>query len=361
MSSSWITRRYRPGDETKILELLGLCFGQSVASLEGWSWILKRNPLGFHGTEGDIWVAETSAGLLIGHYERIRVPMWHAGKSIVGSQVSSLCTHPDYRRQGVYDSLARSALEDAKKNEIGVSFSFPSELSYRGVVKHGWMDLGKMRDLAWVLDPEDFARRMRRTPVTKLFASVLLSAAAPELNGMRTGGGTGDVEIADGFMEDAGSVWDSLKHGYDVGIERTKAYLEWRYHRHWGDYQILSAMRGGQTAGYAVFRAAAPGSGRGRICELISKNDDVHVYQRLLKEVRRRSRAQGMIVLAASAACSPGHHAVLRHTRARILASIMKSVRYDRGHMVALFLQGGQRVQPGRVRWYHSIGDRDFG
>jgi hypothetical protein len=39
-----------------------------------------------------------------------------------------------------------------------------------------------------------------------------------------------------------------------LGIERTQAYLEWRYHRRWGDYAILSAVRGTQTLGFAVFR-----------------------------------------------------------------------------------------------------------
>jgi GNAT superfamily N-acetyltransferase len=362
MSSPWTPRRYEPGDETKIDELLRLCHGHHHPGLEYWSWVFKKNPLGFHGTEGDIWVAETSTGNLIGYYGRIRVPMWFKGKSIVGSQVAMLATHPDYRRQGVFETLSVSALEDAKKNGIGVAFGFPNAFSYPGSVKHGWVDFGIVKDLVWVLDSKDFLKRIQRNSVTKLFASVLLSFAAPRLNSTSSSGHNPDFEVIPGFMEDAGVVWDSLKHEYDLGIERTKAYLEWRYHRTWGDYQILSAVRGSQTLGYVVFRIASTlGAERGYICELMSTHDNVQVYQTLLREIWRRSRAQGIISLSASSSCSRGLHAVLRGTRSRILTLTMKRLRQNYGHSVALFLQEGQRVQPGRLRWYHSIGDRDFG
>jgi GNAT superfamily N-acetyltransferase len=339
-----------------------LCHGHGYPGLGHWSWIFKRNPLGFHGTEGDIWVAETSAGKLIGFYGRIRVPMWFNGKSIVGSQVAMLSTHPDYRRQGVYDRLSWSALEDAKKNGIGVSFGFPNEFSYQGSVKHHWVDSGRVKDLVWVLSAKDFLRRMQRNSVTKLFVSMLHSFVAPRLDSTRRSGHTPGLEVIPGFTEDVETVWDSLKHQYDLGIERTEAYLEWRYHRTWGDYQILSAVRGAQTLGYVVFKTASQnGAGPGYICELISTDDNVDVYQGLLKEVWRRSKEQSMISLSASSSCSRGHHTVLGGTRSRTLALLMKSLRRENGfHLVAQFLQEGQRVQPGRLRWYHSIGDRDF-
>jgi ribosomal protein S18 acetylase RimI-like enzyme len=69
------------------------------------------------------------------------------GAPIVGSQVAMLATHPDYRRQGVFERLAAAALEDAKKNGIGVTFGFPNEFSYPGSVKHGWVDYGRVKDL----------------------------------------------------------------------------------------------------------------------------------------------------------------------------------------------------------------------
>lgn len=361
MSSSWVPRRYQPGDEPNIDELLRLCHGRDYPGLEYWSWIFKRNPLGFHGTEGDVWVAETRSGKLIGYYGRIRVPIWFHGTAIVGSQVAMLSTHPGYRRQGVFERIAVASREDAKRNGIGMSFGFPNELSYPGSVKHRWLDFGRVRDLVWVLNVQEFVRRMRRNPVMKPVVSMLLSTVTPRLDGRGRGGGSHDLKIVPGLMEDAGTVWGSVKHRYDLGIERTRAYLTWRYHRTWGEYQILSAVRGAQTVGYAVVRTPSQEPGQGHLCELLSTNDEVEVYQALLKEVQRMSAEQGVITLTASASCSPGYRTALRGARVQTLASIMHSLCHENGHLVAQFLQGGERVRPGRLRWYHSIGDRDFG
>jgi hypothetical protein len=288
--------------------------------------------------------------------------MWFNGMSIVGSQVAMLSTHPDYRRQGVFERIASASREDTKRNGIGMSFGFPNDLSYSGSVKHRWLDLGRVRDLVWVLNAKEFVRPMRRNPVMKRFVSMLLSIVAPRLDGRGRDGHGHDLKVIPGFTEDVGTVWDSLKHRYDVGIERTGAYLKWRYHRTWGDYQILSAVRGAQTLGYAVFRNPSQnGAGRGHICELISTDDELGVYQALVKEVQRRSAEQGVITLTASSSCSRGHRTALRSAHVQTLASIMKSLCCDHGHLVAQFLQDGQRVQRGRLRWYHSIGDRDFG
>ena len=95
---------------------------------------------------------------------------------------------PAYRGQGVYERLAWSALQDAKQNGIGVSFGFPNELSYPGSLKHGWMDLGRVKDLVWVVNAKDFLRRMQRNRVTKVFVSVLLPFAAPRLDGTEGSG-----------------------------------------------------------------------------------------------------------------------------------------------------------------------------
>lgn len=362
MLAPWIPRRYEPGDDAHIDELLKLCHGRRHPGLEYWSWVFKGSPLGFHGPEGDIWVAEAQTGTLIGYHGRVRVPMWFRGQSIVGSYVCMLATHPDYRRQGVFRRLSRSALQDAAKNGIGVTFGFPNAQSFPGSLKNGSVDFGRVRDLICMLNPPDFLGRVRGGAVARGLVSILLSFAGPRWEVMDDGGDPA-YDMIPGFPEDVGTVWDSLKHRHDLGIERTKMYLAWRYHRIWGDYRILSAVRGTQTLGYVVFRTAMEhGEQRGRICELISAGDDMRVYRGLLKAAVTRCQTEGAVVLSASAACSQGCRTALRAAGFRYPASILKTLRGGRyGHLVGLFLQGGQRVQPGPLSWYHSIGDRDAG
>ena len=54
-SVSWKARRYEPDDDLRIDALLRTSLS-GYGGLEKWTWIHKSNPLGFHGSEGDIWV-----------------------------------------------------------------------------------------------------------------------------------------------------------------------------------------------------------------------------------------------------------------------------------------------------------------
>jgi GNAT superfamily N-acetyltransferase len=361
MSSSWVPRRYEPSDDSKIDALLKICFPDYPGS-GYWSWILKRNPLGFHGIEGDIWVAEARTGNLVGHSCRIRVPMWFYGKPVVGNQIGLLATHPDYRRQGVSESLAWSARDDAQKTGIAITFGFPNRYSFPLSVKRGLVDFGRVNDLHYVVKRADFVNLRHRNPMTRFVISTLLYFAVLGLGGAINGGNL-EFELIPGFMEDVGMVWDSLKHAYDLGIARTREYLQWRYDRIWGDYQILSAVRRAETLGYVVLRTASKKDGKTMsICELLSKDDNMQVYQGLLEEVLRRSREEGITYLSASSSCSRGYHTALRRSRFRNLTPIMNVFRTSGdSHLVARFHEEGQRVQPADLKWYHSIGDRDFG
>jgi len=360
MSSPWVPRRYKPGDDSKIDALLKTCFPE-YRGLEYWSWILKSNPLGFHGPEGDIWVAEAPTGNLVGHICRIRVPMWFHGKSVVGSQIGLLATHPDYRRQGVTERLAVLARKDGDTNRIAVTFGFPNRYSYPLSIKRGLLDFGEVHDLEYVLNRVSFVKLRHRNPLKKSVASLLLSLASVGLVRPTHADKPFEVEMTPGFLDDVGTVWESLKHAYDLSIERTRAYLAWRYNRIWGDYAILSAVRRGETLGYIVFRIARQTEAKiAFICELVSIDDDLHVYRRLLEEVLRRSRDEGITYLAASSSCSRASHSALRKSGFRNFDSVMNVFRGYNAHLVARF-EKGHDVQAARLKWYHSIGDRDFG
>ncbi len=360
MNSAWVPRRYEPGDDSKIDALLRICL-PVYSGLEYWSWILKQNPLGFHGAEGDIWVAETPGGNLVGHFCRIRVPMWFCGKSVVGSQVGLLASHPNNRREGISERLGLLALEDAKKNGIALTFGFPNRYSYPLAIKRGWADFGRVNDLLCVLKRAEFVKFRHRTPMMRLLISTIIYLTGIRLDGRTTRGHNFEFEIIPGLADDVGMVWNSLKHAYDLGIERTREYLAWRYDRIWGDYLILSAMRRAETLGYVVFRTVKHDDvDTISICELMSKNDNMQVYLGLLEEVLRRGREERIIYLSASSSCSRECLTALRRRRFRNIPAIADLLPNSAdSHLVASF-EEGKRIQPAQLKWYHSIGDRDF-
>jgi hypothetical protein len=122
----------------------------------------------------------------------------------------------------------------------------------------------------------------------------------------------GDFEIVEGFKDDAGEVWDSIRAHFDLGIERTKQYLEWRYDPNWDDYKILSAIHGGETAGYAVYRTLHNhGPNSINLCEFLSRGDEETVYEELGKVLVRKAREEQAAFISAFGSCSIGCRSVL--------------------------------------------------
>lgn len=87
--ASWILRRFRPGDEQAIIDLLRTVFGDWY-SPEYWKWKYEKNPAG----SPMIWLAERN-GVIIGHYSVIPVRMKVGDVQITGSFPCHIATHPD--------------------------------------------------------------------------------------------------------------------------------------------------------------------------------------------------------------------------------------------------------------------------
>src|SRR5258708_7179547 len=136
LASSFRLKRYEPKDDSKIDALLTKTF-PGYGGRERWSWIHKNGPLGFHGSEGDIWVAERGDGSLVGYYGRIRYSMHCFGRTVLASQGLNLATDSQFRKQGIATQLLSSSVRDAKKNGIILTFGFPNRLSYPLAIKQG--------------------------------------------------------------------------------------------------------------------------------------------------------------------------------------------------------------------------------
>lgn len=60
------------------------------------------------------------------------------GKEILAAQSADTMTHPDYRGQGLFVTLARKTYELARNSGIRFLFGFPNQHSQPGAVKLGW-------------------------------------------------------------------------------------------------------------------------------------------------------------------------------------------------------------------------------
>ena len=114
MGQKWSMRAYREGDEDGILELWKATYPEKEYDREGWlrwwHWMYKENPAG----PGRIWLAEYD-GKIVGQYPIIPVLMKIGARIVTAFQSINLMTHPDHRRQGIYESLSGKRLLRLKK------------------------------------------------------------------------------------------------------------------------------------------------------------------------------------------------------------------------------------------------------
>ncbi|MDA4126116.1 MAG: GNAT family N-acetyltransferase [Thaumarchaeota archaeon] len=351
MVSSWRARRYDQGDDSKINDLLQATF-PGYEGIERWDWICKHGPMGFHGPEGDIWVAETESGDLVGYYAKVRYPVRYFGRSVLASQGLNMATHPQFRGQGIATQLLTSANVDAEKNGIVLNFGFPNDMSSPIVSKFSHFDLGSLDELHLILDPGAYVNAIGRNRIRRFLRRVNLALKASRIS-------RSDITTAvppdsrEGFTGEVDSIWNSIRDRFDLGLERKRQYLTWRYDPRWGDYEVRCARNGDETLGYVVTGMTTK---RGRILmriyELIAKDDDARTYTSMLDATIRRSSGLGSAYISISASMSEGCLASLRDMGFRRFGK--------RGRYMLHSYQSDHDLQLQQARVYHSFGDRDY-
>lgn len=358
MAGLWKARHYREDDGPQIETLLQSSFHHNI-SMNRWHWILDNNPLGSRTTDGDVWIAE-SDGKIVGHYAKIRYTMKYFRQEVVGAQGVWMATHPKYRRLGIATELMRCARADSKMNGTKVHFSFPNSLSYRLASKHGVAFCGNLKKLVLVFERRRYLQKALGRRAGSIAERLgLLSSESPGF-GRPSEGLNEDYSIEEGFRADAGEVWDSVKSNFDLGIERSLDYLNWRYNKRWGDYVALSAIRNGRTAGYLVGRTTDSGGVRSlTLCEILSKDDEEATYIVLEKALLNVARRAGAAFISAFSSPLPGCNQAM--SGSGFVDARISPVFGRKAVTPGLYLfDEKDRLRVRQANYFYSPGDSDF-
>jgi Acetyltransferase (GNAT) domain len=358
-------RPFRDGDETGVDALLKTCF-PSYRGIKYWNWMHKYNPLGFHGEEGDVWVAESNSRI-VGYYGRIRYKIWFFGQSAYAVQGTQISTHPGLRRNGIALGLFLSAAKRLKKIEVKFSFGYPNEHSYQAYKKFAssstidgldFIDV-RVREPLRIFNREEYLRS--RYPKLHSRARAYLSLLPEKPLHESEVDCCEQFDISKEFRDDAGSVWSSVRQFCDIGIERSTEYLRWRYNPIWGNYEVISATEDGITLGYAVLKVTKRREVKGiLICELLTLGDQEVVYDFLIKEILKRAHALGAAYIQSSESCLHGCATFLKKNGFEVPRMPLNRTGTFSSHLVATVDVAKTPDQLKGARWYHSIGDKDF-
>jgi hypothetical protein len=200
-------RAYKKGDEQDILNLFKLSFGKPM-SAEYWNWRFANNPFSDAMQIHLMWEDD----VLIGHYAVSPTQFIVSGELAMGALSMTTMTHPEYGGRGIFSALADSLYNQMKEDDYKFVWGFPNVNSHYGFIKNlGWQDTGIV-------------------PMLSLGVNALKQV--PNCN----------YNLIPNFDDTIALI---LKDDAPISINKTKAYLNWRYTQNpSAQYKIIQTEEG---------------------------------------------------------------------------------------------------------------------
>lgn len=285
-------RPYEPGDEERIVPFLEEYLGWpevrlDCAKVDHWQWKYLSNPLRYHL----VCVAE-SAGKVISHSASIPVHMKVGSRTITAAQGVDLCTHPDFRGQGLIGMTmaCRNRMKD--DHSVSLDFGFPNKAAYHvSSIKQGFRDLDvRMLQFQYIIDRDNFFRKVR-------FGSLKRIGYDSYLFFKRSMSGAGEDDALEirgeaAFGSEHDRLFERASPQFDLMLLKSSSYLNWRYaDPRGGTSWIRSAYRNGRLNGYMVHKVDVKNGTRflNIVDALVDRGDEV-ALQALLVDAMALAR-----------------------------------------------------------------------
>jgi hypothetical protein len=258
MNQKFSFRRFNESDVDAIVKLLSLVFNVDF-SREWWYWKYKANPAGFWGEHGDIWIAETEDEV-IGHWAVLPVKMKFGSRTVTVAQAVDAATHPSYRRLGINQNLAKNLCLDIR-NRYDFIFSFPREILYKSRVKQGWGSLTLTEFMIFLNCERTIKKHFNNKLMARLGKTALKTYIALIKLFARTyvndvNARSIEIEKVNQFPDEVDDFWRQIRSDYEMCVERTATFLNWRFSKHLGDYKVFIArsINTKNIVGYLVLK-----------------------------------------------------------------------------------------------------------
>lgn len=283
---AWFVDDFRDGDETTILELFNTGFGKE-RSLRLWRWRFAEGPDG--GPLASV-ARRYDDQRVVGCYMAIPFRLSVAGESVPAAQIVDLVVHPDYRKQGMFEQMAKHSYESFATRGFRVELAFPNPgaQSYPGFIRTlSWTRIAELRRFTRRLDLLRPLEQVLRLALLARLAHALLQPlrrAQLAQAHRRTVAATAGLEFRVSTRLPAAydALWESCRDVGTVQFWKDRAYLEWRYEHHPEErFEYLCLMRGETLAALAVTHAR---DGIANVCELLVPGGDPQLSRRLLEE-----------------------------------------------------------------------------
>ena len=220
------------------------------------------------------------------------------------TELSDAMTDPDYRRQGMWSSIARQVTESAIEREFMPVTGFPNKYAYPGWINKFGMDhFFNLWRLALALRPPPIASKPGLTEALEVVASApidLIRRAWTHI-GCRIDQSI-DVERDCKVGEWVDQLWKEERGRIEAGVVRDADYLCWRFEKNPDEYTIYLAKRGsGKPLGFLVTktRKKERNGTFAFIADMLIPSRDRKILHRLLYEAEKDFRKAGAVLVDA--------------------------------------------------------------
>jgi hypothetical protein len=294
---------------------------------------------------------------------RIKIGM----DTVLGSLSLNTMTHPDYRKQGIFTTLAELTFQSCAEQDIHLTIGVSNLNTYFGFIKAlGFSDTGTRLVLGKPLIVAPLLGKHIYSPRLRTIAAWLLSAPAqllfpPVHPRQQKGLQIVELESFDARFDD---LWNRVMTQRPNMILRDSLYLNWRFVQCPSRrYIIFAASRDDALQAYIVLRflySARLGCRVGYIVDLVvaSQPDAHETCRQLVYMAEQRARAEEVALLlarfpsdtvAANGLLRSGYRNIPRKFLGRLDAIVIRC------HTEAIVPAQVQRISD----WYFTDGDND--
>lgn len=261
------------------LEAQAALFDRSFEREDGASVLPWRYQDGPHGGAITMVTRSEDAGLLASYACGPRIVTSKGAGEVTVGQTGDVMTAPEARGKGLFSTLDRAVMEEARRAGWPVVFGLPNRASAHIFTRDlDWLEVGSIRPWTFVL-VSDAGARAERMKVSRAASAMVPwvawrgTMARGKLR-KRFFGKINVVPIAR-FKPEADAVAEAAAKDSDWSVRRDHAYLNWRFidapsgrFRAHGVYEP-----GGEMRGWCVVQLPDRGETVGFIADIVAADD----------------------------------------------------------------------------------------
>jgi hypothetical protein len=262
-----------------------------------YKWKILNNP---HGL-GHIYL-EIKENLVTGSASITPKKLSISGKQLLGAEIGDTFTHPDYRKLGIFSRGVKKCTEYAISVGAHVIYGTPNEQSLPGYqTKLGYPPCPyakvKYMHKYFRVDPLEnaFRKKLARKCLSKLLSHAyfyfLFTLSFIQTKRKTLAPLPLEITPISEFEKEVDGMWGSQREDYVFFTIRDKNYYNWRFISNPDDYILLVAKMNNAFMGCIVLKISeCEDYSTGSICDFITYQDRIDVFEHLLSEAERLFR-----------------------------------------------------------------------